>query len=165
MFIDLTVDDQPSKKVKKTPDWVPGLKLTTYHKQIILDPVGWMTDTIIDAAQTLLKQQFPHIQSLQSVTLGLTMSFHVQTGELLQIIHCNNHWLTVSSIGDQASQPSVKVYDSMYHSVPSLGKAQIACLLSTSEDFIRVKIMDVQKQVCIASYFVMLHIISPYIGG
>ena len=77
-----------------------------FDKQSLLDPVGWMTDTIINAAQILIKQQFPHIQSLQDVALGQAMSFHVQMGEFLQIIYYNNHWFTISSIG--VSRPTVK---------------------------------------------------------
>ena len=75
-----TVGEYTTNKAKKTPNWIPGLHLTTYHKQVLLDPVGWITDTIINAAQQLLKQQFPQIQSLQSVALGVTMNFQIQTG-------------------------------------------------------------------------------------
>ncbi len=42
---------------------------------------------------------------------------------------------------------AVNVYDSMYDSISALGKAQIACLLKTSNDSILVNIMRVQKQV------------------
>ena len=163
MYIDLTLSNNCNKgKKKKNPIWIPNLKLTMYEKQILLDPVGWMSDKIIDAAQVLLKQQFPHIQSLQDVVLGLTMSFHIQTGEFLQIIHCNNHWFTISSVGvGHDGQPrTVKVFDSMYDSVPNLGKAQIACLLCTSEDLIQVKIMDVQKQVCSSRVCYLILVIS-----
>ena len=66
----------------------------------------------VDAAQTLLKQQFPHIQSLQNVTKGMTMSFYIQTGAFVQILHSDGHWFTVSSSG--GSIPTVKVFDSMY---------------------------------------------------
>ena len=98
VYIDLTVGDT-SKKPKKISKWTPDLDLTMFDKQSLLDPVGWMTDTIINAAQILIKQQFPHIQSLQDVALGQTMSFHVQMGEFLQIIYSSNHWFTISSIG------------------------------------------------------------------
>ena len=65
---DLTVGDT-SKKPKKISKWIPDLDFTMFNKQSLLDPgpVGWMTDTIINAAQILIKQQFPHIQSLQDV--------------------------------------------------------------------------------------------------
>ena len=53
------------------------------------------------------------------------MNFQIQTGEVLQIIYCNYHWFTIISSKGSA----VKVFDSMYCSVPTLGKVQIACLL------------------------------------
>ena len=77
----------------------------------------------------------------------------------MQIIHCNNHWFTISSKG--VSQPSaVKVFDSMYCSVPTLGKAQIACLLHTSEDSIQVRIMDVKKQHSKNSHVAMTYMLK-----
>ncbi len=142
--IDLTAHDITTTKSKKSLNWIPNLHLTMSDKNTILHPVGWLTDTIfiIDAAQKLLKQQFPHIQGLQQVALGLTMSFEMQSGEFLQILHCNNHWFTVSSMGSNQTS-AVNVYDSMYDSIPALGKAQIACILKTSNDSILVNIMRV----------------------
>ena len=126
--------------------WVTELYLTKYDKQALLDPVGWLTDTIVNAAQTLLRQQLPHIQSLQSVAKGMTMSFCIQNGKFLQILHSNGHWFTVCR--ESLSNVTVQVYDSLYSTVPTLGKAQIACLLNTPEEQIEVQIMDVQQQVC-----------------
>ncbi len=88
--VDLTVGDYPTNNTKNVYDWL-DLCLTTYDKNILLDSNEWVCDTIVDAAQTLLKKQFPQIQSLQSVTLGLVMKFRIPTGEFLQVIHCNNH--------------------------------------------------------------------------
>ena len=51
MCIDLTVGEYTTNKAKKTSNWIPGIHLTTYYKQVLLDPVGWITDTIINAAQ------------------------------------------------------------------------------------------------------------------
>ncbi len=144
--IDLTAHDITTTISKNSLNWIPNLHLTMSDKNTILHPAGWLTDTIIDAAQKLLKQQFPHIQGLQQVALGLTMSFEMQSGEFLQILHCNNHWFTVSSMGSNQTS-AVNVFDSMYDSIPALGKAQIACLLKTSNDSILVNIMRVQKQV------------------
>lgn len=114
-------------------------------RQILLNPVGWLSDGIINAAQCLLKKQFPDIHSLQKVSLGHVMNFCIQRGNFVQILHSNNHWLTVSSIG--LEHPKVKVFDSLYSSIPEMVKAQIACLLCTKESNIEVSIMDVQIQV------------------
>ena len=144
---------------------MPDLKLTAYDRNVLLNPVGWITDSIVDAAQTLLKQQFPHIRSLQNVTKGMTMSFYIQTGAFVQILHSDGHWFTVSSSG--GSIPTVKVFDSMYSTVPTLGKAQIACLLCTQEEMIQVEVMDVQQQVCgkqAATYYKMSIIICRWVA-
>jgi len=144
--VDLTVGDYPTNNTKNVYDWISDLCLTTYDKNILLDSNEWVCDTIVDAAQTLLKKQFPQIQSLQSVTLNLVVKFRIPTEEFLQVIHCNNHWFTISTIGiDKA--PIVKVCDSVYSSIESMGVAQIACLLHTSEDSFEVRIINVQKQV------------------
>lgn len=115
-------------------------------KSILLDPVGWTTDTIVNASQMLLKSQFPLLNGLQDTALGYVMSFEIQQGEFLQILHsAGNHWLLVSSIG--LEYPNVYVYDSLYDTVSTMVKAQIASQLCTQEKSIGVTIMDVQRQV------------------
>ena len=76
----------------------------------------------------------------------LAMSFAVQMGEFVQILHSlNNHWLTISSIGLQ--HHSIKVFDSLYNDIPMMVKAQIASILCTQEAKIEVNVMNVQTQV------------------
>ena len=109
--------------------------------------MGWINDDIINAAQKLLAQQFPYISGLQNVAIGLTMSFSIQTGEFLQIIDTTyHHWITISTIGVQ-NPSEVRVYDSVYSSLPRMAQAQIACILFTQQCTINVKFMDVQRQV------------------
>ena len=43
--------------------------------------------------------------------------------------------------------PRVKVFDSLYLSLPTMAKAQIASLLCTEQNIIEVHIMDIQTQV------------------
>ena len=144
-FIDLDVY-QPKKQTRSPKMWLADLNLHQSDKEVLLSPTAWLTDSIINAAQRLLGKQFPHLPGLQDVSLGLTMSFNIQTGEFLQILHTSqDHWLTVSTIGVQ--HPKVKVFDSLYHSVPALAKAQIASLLCTEQSNIEVHIIDVQTQV------------------
>ena len=109
--------------------------------------MGWINDDIINAAQKLLAQQFPYISGLQNVAIGLTMSFSIQTGEFLQIIDTtHHHWITISTIGVQ-NPSEVRVYDSIYSSLPRMAQAEIACILFTQQCTINVKFMDVQRQV------------------
>ena len=63
----------------------------------------------------------------------------------MQILHTGQgHWNTVSTIG--TNHPEVQIFDSMFISLPTMGRAQIAALLATEEKRIIVKFMDVQIQ-------------------
>ena len=105
--------------------WLPSLNLSQKDKVILLSPTAWITDSIVNAAQQLSREQFPQLPHLQDVSLCLTMTFDAMPGEFLQILHTSqDHWLTISTIGVQ--HPNVKVYDSLFD---FLAKAQIASLL------------------------------------
>ena len=125
--------------------WLPDLKLTTEDKKILLNPVGKLTDNIINAAQTLLRAQYPHVPGMQDVVCGVALSFDVQPEEFVQILNTQTeHWLTVSSIGCQ--HPTVNVYDSMFRSAGTKTKAQIACILHTQQKQIKLNLMSVHIQ-------------------
>lgn len=125
--------------------WIEHLGLNEFDKENLLHPTGWLTDNIMNAAQQLLRKQFPDLLGLQSVILGQTMSFKIQSGEFLQILHSVNHWVTVSTLSSENS--SIKLYDSHYTGIPSLLEAQIATLLCTDRDQVEVEIQNVQSQV------------------
>ena len=60
--------------------------------------------------------------------LGQTMSFEVQRGEFIQILHDGHgHWLMVSSV---INEDNAQVYDSMYPTIGTYTKKRIACILS-----------------------------------
>ena len=97
-----------------------------------------MTDNIINATQKLLKRANPAVPGLQDVGCGLTMNFDIQPGEFVQILHTGQgRWNTVSTIG--TSHPDVQIFDSMFISLPTMGKTQIAALLATEEKMIIVQ--------------------------
>ena len=54
--------------------------LSHKDKEILLS----QPDTIVNAAQLLLRQQFPELPGLQDVSLGQTMAFNVCAGEFVQ---------------------------------------------------------------------------------
>ena len=104
---------QSRKQVKSPAIWLVSLDLSHKHKEILLSPTAWITDTIVNAAQLLLRQQFPQLPGLQDVSLGQTMAFNVCAGEFVQILHTSqDHWLTVSTTG--VKHPTVKIYDSLF---------------------------------------------------
>ena len=101
-------DDLPAEESKPKP-WVNGL---TEKDPSTLTQGGWLTDNIVNAAQGLLKRQFPHINGLQEVGLGRTLFFVIQTEEFIQVLHNgHDHWVTVSTIGCKAGE--INVFDSL----------------------------------------------------
>ena len=106
---------QPSKRQRRQPKvWLDPLNLLQKDRDILLSPTGWVTDSIINAAEQLLRQRFPQLPGLQDVALGQTMAFTIMTGEFVQILHTSrDHWLTISNIGEQHPY-KIRVYDSMF---------------------------------------------------
>lgn len=120
---------QSKKQAKSLGIWLPSLNLSHKDKEILLSPTAWITDSIVNAAQQVLREQFPQLPGLQDVSLGPTMAFNIMPGEFLQILHTSqDHWLTISTIG--VKHPTVKIYDSLFNvCLSSLAKAQITNLL------------------------------------
>ena len=141
----IDVDSVQLKKRKQEKFWIKELNLLEQDREILLNPAGELTDSIIDAAQTLLKQAFPQLCGLQSVSCGLTMTFDIEPSEFVQVLNNGmGHWLTISTIG--TTHPSVHIYDSMYPSVSTKTKSQIAALLNTQFPAIHLQHMNVQMQ-------------------
>ena len=136
---------QAGHKSQNEKYWIWKLNPLERDRDILLNPAGLLNDSIVDAAQKLLKQAFPALSGLQSVCCGLTMNFDIEPSEFVQVIHNGRgHWLTISTIG--TSHPDVHVYNSMYPSAGSLVKAQTAALLHTESPAIRLQFMNVQMQ-------------------
>ena len=139
----ILVEENKSKH-KEPTIWIPELQLSSRDREILLSPTAWLTDSIIDAAQTLLKKA-TSVPGLQSVCCGLTMTYDVQPGEFIQILHNgHNHWATISTIG--TTHPIINVYDSLYSHASTHLKAQIAALLATEKSQILLQFMDVPVQ-------------------
>ncbi len=74
-------------KVKKVNKWIPELGLYESDRKVLLSSTEWITDGIVNAAQHLMREVNPVILGLQDVALGLTMSFEIQRGKFVQILH------------------------------------------------------------------------------
>ena len=132
------------KSANQTP-WLPELGLSTSDRDVLHSPIGWLNDSLINAAQRLLKEVNPAMPGLQDVTLGLTWNFCVEPHEFIQILHTGRgHWLVVSTIGVQ--HPVVQVFDSLYTTASTTLKKQIATFLTTMKPSITLHFMDVQMQ-------------------
>ena len=70
-------------------DWIPELELLKSDRETLLNPVSWLTDSIIDAVQELLKDISP-VPGLESVACGLTMSYAIQRGDFVEILNTGN---------------------------------------------------------------------------
>ena len=138
------VADPPPKQ-----SWINSklFTLSTSDKTII-DSGNWLTDDIIDAGQKILATQFKKRfckAGFQSVTLGRTFSFNVESEEFVQVLHDGiNHWLLVSTVGTTPS--SVMVYDSLYASAGQTTKRQVASIMRVTEPTLTMNFADVQMQ-------------------
>ena len=125
--------------------WIPDLNVTKEDRKILLSSVGWLTDNIVNAAQTVLKAAFPALPGLQDVTRGMLLSYDIEGGEFVQILNNRRgHWITISTIG--SPHPTVSVYDSMFRSAGTHVKAQVASLIHTQASDIVLDFMTVQMQ-------------------
>ena len=65
--VDLTKLEFPSAASSSAFDtWIKGpqYSLTYGDKSTILSPTGWLSDSVITAAQSLMQQDFPHISGV-----------------------------------------------------------------------------------------------------
>jgi len=94
-------------------------------KDILLSKTTWVTDTIIDAAQSILNDMTP-TNGFQPVSLGHMLMIEIQTDKFVQILYCHSgYWITVRTIGAQ-DPTEVFIYDSLYPCASTNVKWQIA---------------------------------------
>ena len=129
--------------------WIQNELITLYESEKdVIESGDWLTDSIIDAAQKILAVQFKARfgeAGFQSVGLGSTFAFAVESDEFVQVLHNGrNHWLTASSVGTAPGQ--MLVYDSMYPSAGQATQQQIACLMMVTEPNLTLTFADVQMQ-------------------
>ena len=100
-------------------------------------------DIHINAALKMIKSQFPSLAGLDDCLLGQNLSYPVTNEAFIQILHVDgNHWIGVEHV----SSDCVNIYDSVYSSVSTDTKIQIASLLHTGNQRITLKIHKVQFQ-------------------
>ena len=138
------MNDPPPKQ-----PWIQSKRFTLYEcNKTVLKSGDWLTDEIIDAGQKILAMQFNkrfRKAGFQSVVLGETYLFEVQSEECVQVLHDGySHWLTISTVG--APPANILVYDSMYASAGQETKLQAACLMMVSEPNLTLNFLDVQMQ-------------------
>ena len=83
----IVIADSQSGKSEWPTSWIPSLNMPQSDKAILKSSNAWLSDSIINAAQLLLRRGNALVGGLQNVNFGLTSSFEVETGEFVQIIH------------------------------------------------------------------------------
>ena len=107
----------------------------------------WLTDHIVGAAQSVLREQFPHARGLENTTLGPIFNFSVQKGQFSQILNTgSHHWVLVSTVG--CYTPSVVyLYDSLFSGrIAALVQKQIASIIYEEGTSFKVIVPNVQHQ-------------------
>ena len=123
--------------------WVPELGLLWEDKEILLCDSSWLNDRHINAAQRLLEAANPNLPGFQNPLFGQTLSYDIEPGEFVQILHDGGgHWLTVSTVG--TTHPYINVFDSLYSFTSPSVKLQIASMLCTQQKEIITTCKDVQ---------------------
>ena len=145
----IDVDNSDIADPLPSSQWIQNSLITlNLAEKEIIESRNWLTDNIIDAGQIILEMQFSvrfGKAGFQSVALGNTFSFTVESGEFVQILHDGHfHWLTISSVG--ATPCQIVAYDSFYPSAGLTTKMQIACLMNSLEKNLVVTFEDVQMQ-------------------
>ena len=85
-----------NSKAEAQEYWLPTLQLlmVDYKSRVGGD---WLTDNVINAAQKLLKQSYPHVGGLQITTRGEVLSFDIETADFEHIRstldHHFNDWM------------------------------------------------------------------------
>lgn len=135
----LMIREQPESrpaKIKKKED------LSKRSLKLIRN-CSWLEDDHIDAANFLLKKQFPELLGLYPPTWAEDLSFPTVKYFFIQIINVNNqHWVTVAGF-----PPSlVHVYDSVYDYVSETTKMQVATIMCSAESSITFKLHKIQFQ-------------------
>ena len=85
-------------------------KLITQY--IAITKNKWLSEESINLAQTILFKNFPVISGFEDTTLGPLYMFSFQTGEFVQVLHENNHRVTVSLLTDRATSVAY-LYDTL----------------------------------------------------
>ena len=148
--VNLTEESQDVSSGAGSPageNWLHNVlySLTLDNKEEVLSPSGWLSDSVIAAAQLLILQEFPHSSGLQDPVLQQNLSFQVHRGDFVHIINVgNSHWCTVSNIG--CDEGVVNVYDSLYPSVSKSTLKLVASLMFSPASKLVVRMMDVWRQ-------------------
>ena len=108
-------------------------KCQFYALKITIQNNEWLTDKHINAAQKILKKQFPNITGLQNPILAHEGCFDIcSSSNMAQILHCGSykHWVAIANI--KSPKNTVFVYNSFDEKVPHDILEQICNIIQSS---------------------------------
>lgn len=145
IYLVIDVDTVPSPLLATVQPWVSNL---TVDDKVALLNGQWLNDRIINAGQQLIQTTYPHVDGLQDVNFGLTLSYSIKKGEFVQVLHTGfGHWVTVSTIG--CSPAEVEVYDSMSPVLTGSMERQISAIMCAQQKAIAVRLVLSLHFICI----------------
>ena len=143
----ITINDNtdPPPPCHSAEYWIKygGFLLTRKDLQLLLNGKE-LTDQHVNAFQSLLKRQFPHIRGLQNTHFQTKtpLQHNKSEGMSLQIIHIRkSHWAALQVTGDE-----IYLYDSAYMSTSADTLEVIAQLVRSKDHSIKIQIMNTSKQ-------------------
>ena len=105
----------------------------------------------INLAQRVIKEQFPHINGLESTLLqGKQHTLtECMVKNKLQIIHClqRHHWIAANTINNASGE--ITVIDSIFKSIDDETKLTISNLFQPSRSSNQLKIKLIKTQTCL----------------
>ena len=129
--------------------------ISSAQLELLTSSSAWLTDDIIDAAQSMLSRSFPQIDSPQSVCLLEVGKAQATVGtpsaDWVQIIRINHHchWIPISNL--MSCHPNAtQAYVSMISSAAGKDLQRVLALLSfslISADSIVIQHMNYQHQI------------------
>ena len=136
--------------IEATSYWakIGNIPLTFELKEILLHPLGWLSDEHINAAQNLLKELGTGIGGLHNTIAIRHWKLMPLTAERFQSVQCHNignHWVTSTTILGQ-----VVVYESLSTSLSFALRQQIVALyknFANADGSLEVEVVLQQKQI------------------
>ena len=124
--------------------WLDHLNLDVSNKKILESENDWLDDKLINASQNLLKKQYPQIGGFQNTLFGQNLSFKVERGTFVQIIHSRNHWVCITNTG--CNKGEMEVIDSMFDTLPQKAVNQVAAFVHSELPALNLKFLNTQRQ-------------------
>ena len=107
---------------------------------------AYLSDLTINLAQLILHKQFPHFKGFEDTEYSLNTSatkFSPMVKNFIQIIHIENHWVTVAS----REENEVSYFDSLFSGyIKDLVLRNIATMSQSQEPNLRIKVAECQQQ-------------------